>query len=151
MGFDNNFFQYRKKTYKQIKGTAMGSNVAPAFANLYLIFDELSLRENSKDNLFPKLYMRYIDDIFFIWDKTISELLQFKKSLIETTSLNITFDTNSSEVVFLDLRIFKGISLDLPILWIGNYTKKVLIYIYILLQLVMFQLTINFVDYRRKH
>ncbi len=105
----NNYFQYNGITYKQICGTAMGSNVAPAFANLYLIFHELSLKSPKYDK-FPSFYLRYIDDVFFVWEHSLADLLVFQNSLESTSGLKYNFTSDTSSVIFLDLRIFKGFS-----------------------------------------
>jgi len=52
--------------YLQVKGIAMGTRMAPSYANLYMG----SLEEdflNSEDSK-PDLWLRFIDDIFFVAD-----------------------------------------------------------------------------------
>ena len=55
--------KYNDKVYKQIDGTAMGTLVAPPFANLFLFILERILLLKYKEYIL--FYKRYIDDIFF--------------------------------------------------------------------------------------
>ena len=57
--------KYNDKVYKQIDGTAMGTSVAPPFANLFLFILERILLLKYKEYIL--FYKRYIDDIFFIF------------------------------------------------------------------------------------
>ena len=59
----NNFvFDYH--SYLQTSGTAMGTKMAPCFANLFRASIEQTFIDNSP--LTPLFYMRFIDDIFVI-------------------------------------------------------------------------------------
>ena len=51
----NNFFNCKGKTYKQIDGVAMGSPLGPTLANAFLCFHEQEcyLKEILKKNAFP--------------------------------------------------------------------------------------------------
>lgn len=64
----NNFFHYNKKIYHQRCGTAMGTQIAPAYENLFMGRSEdmhiLSGHQYRENFL---LYKCYIDDLFFIW------------------------------------------------------------------------------------
>ena len=78
----SNVFRFNKQLYKQIKGTAMGTPMAVNYANLFL--DKLEtemLREyEKKTKLRPLIWMRYIDDIFFIWtngEDTLTDFIKF--------------------------------------------------------------------------
>jgi hypothetical protein len=92
--------------YRQINGTAMGTNVAPPYANLFMAFHELIWKKNP---LFPKFYRRLLDDIFFIWENSYEELLDFIKMMRETTpSLDFTYEIDNLKGNFLDITIYKG-------------------------------------------
>ncbi|CAJ0951440.1 unnamed protein product [Ranitomeya imitator] len=65
----SNFFLFQDNFYLQIRGTAMGSNVAPQYANAYMadfeeniIYKQALFREN------VIVWKRYIDDVFCIWE-----------------------------------------------------------------------------------
>ena len=59
-------FLYRDKLYRQIDGVAMGSPLGPTLANFFLAHIELKIFAEHK-NYYPKLYCRYVDDIFAIF------------------------------------------------------------------------------------
>ncbi|XP_075450419.1 uncharacterized protein LOC142491563 [Ascaphus truei] len=72
-----NYFKFEQTFYLQTAGTAMGSNVAPSYANLYMTdFEEQFIypTEHYKRMLF---YCRYIDDLLFLWEGTEEELIHF--------------------------------------------------------------------------
>lgn len=63
-----NSFMYKDVHYLQVKGTAMGSTMAPNYASLYVGFFEREFVFNRSHNTFFHhigLWRRYIDDIFF--------------------------------------------------------------------------------------
>lgn len=59
----NNNFLFNGNNYLQIGGTAMGTALAPAYANLFMrkLEEEFFNKEANK----PYIWKRYIDDIFF--------------------------------------------------------------------------------------
>jgi hypothetical protein len=62
---ENNYLEYAGKVYRKCKGTAMGSNVAPAYANIFMAFHEVSMWRII--GLQP-FYIRYLDNILIIVD-----------------------------------------------------------------------------------
>jgi len=96
--FENNFFTYNKKFYKQIKGIAMGTKCGPSLANIYLhIMETLFLTIHR-----PLYYSRYIDDIFIIVKKNFDILILTK--FFQNLVLNI--ELNNKIVFFLDLSCY---------------------------------------------
>jgi hypothetical protein len=95
--FDNNYFTYNKKFYKQVKGIAMGTKCGPSIANIYLYILEKNFLFIHK----PLHYSRFIDDIFII---TSSD---FDISILQTFfhNLKLNIDSNNNLVNFLDLTI----------------------------------------------
>ncbi|PIK43184.1 hypothetical protein BSL78_19969 [Apostichopus japonicus] len=61
----NNNLVFGNKHYLQIHGTAMGTKMAPSFANIFM--GNLEKEFLSRQNLKPHTWLRYIDDIFMIW------------------------------------------------------------------------------------
>lgn len=106
---DNNCFQVGNNYYHQKIGIAMGSAFAPAFANIFVAMCELQWKQKYPLE-YPKLYLRYIDDIFCIWDIPHDKANEFIETKMNTfsKSLSFTYETSSEEATFLDLKIFKG-------------------------------------------
>ena len=61
--------------YLQIHGTAMGTKMAPSYANLFLGYFEAKALENAPFQ--PHTWFRYIDDIFMIWTEGLDNLKVF--------------------------------------------------------------------------
>ena len=61
----HNNFVFDDHSYLQTSETAMGTKMAPCFANISLASIEQTLIDNSP--LTPSFYVRFIDDIFMIW------------------------------------------------------------------------------------
>lgn len=68
----SNNFTFDDKHFLQIGGTAMGTKVAPSYANIFM--GELKAKMLETVPFQPFLYLRYIDDIFLSWTGTVSEL-----------------------------------------------------------------------------
>lgn len=96
----NNYLIFNNNTYKQIKGTAMGTPVAVAYSNLVL------LEMESRINIHHIFYKRYIDDLFRICPNSDSAR-NFITSFNAINS-NIQLDQISIDRkgVFLDLNIY---------------------------------------------
>jgi len=62
---NNNYFEFNNKIYRQKLGTAISTKFAPAYANLFMGRLEERLVEASVDE--PWVWMRLIDDAFYIW------------------------------------------------------------------------------------
>ena len=58
-----NHFEFNGKHYHQVSGTAMGTKLAPSYANLFMAKFEGKYVYTYP--LQPKLWKRFIDDIFF--------------------------------------------------------------------------------------
>ena len=110
-----NNFQFNGHHYIQKKGVAMGSKVSPSFAILYMdFFERTHVYTYHKQ---PYLYLRYIDDIFLIWQHQEEELHQFIDFLnTREPSIKFTSHISQSEATFLDMQIIRtpnGIKTDL--------------------------------------
>lgn len=102
-----NIFTFAGKVYRQIKGTAMGTRMAPTYANIFMAkIEEEFLKERQ---LRPVLYLRYIDDILMIWTHSKNELDTFLKDLNNYhPHLKFTHSISEETVTFLDIDIYKG-------------------------------------------
>ena len=100
-----NNFQFNGEHYLQISRTAMGTKVAPSYANLFMARLEKKLLEKVKTDLQIELplYLRYIDDIFFIFLYSETKLEQFM-TLMNSYHKTIKFTEEHSrnEIIFLD-------------------------------------------------
>ena len=55
---------FRGQIYRQKFGTAMGSPVSPLVANLFMEYLEQKLLDTAPMEMKPRLWKRYVDDIF---------------------------------------------------------------------------------------
>ena len=62
---NNNYFEFNGKIYRQKRGTAIGKKCAPAYAILFMSMLEERLLEALVNQ--PLVWMRFINDVFFIW------------------------------------------------------------------------------------
>ncbi|CAN8013568.1 unnamed protein product [Ixodes persulcatus] len=72
---ENNNFEFEGRHFLQTRGTAMGTKMAPNYANLFMA--DLDSRFLSSRFLQPLFYKRYIDDIFMVWAHGESALIDF--------------------------------------------------------------------------
>ena len=102
----HNYFTFKDKDtfYVQTKGTAMGTKMAPQYANLFMTNIENQLfRTTSKQPLFFK---RYIDDCFIVWTHGEDALLQFQQDFCNINpSIQLTMEYSDTSVNFLDTTI----------------------------------------------
>ena len=76
---ENNVFSLNDEYFLQVCGTAMGTRMAPCYANIFMA----ELEENFLSGYPYKLlaYDRYIDDIFIIWSHGLDLLHNFINSI----------------------------------------------------------------------
>ena len=107
LSLEGNDFQFNGKHYLQISGTAMGKKFAPHYADITMAYWE---RENlRKCDKQPTLYLRYLDDIFMIWEHTVADFEQAFQ-ILNSAHPNITLKSNiqEQELEFLDVLVYKG-------------------------------------------
>ena len=75
------FFEFNSKIKQQVSGKAMDTKFSPPYACLFIDKFETSFLETQQ--LQPLVWLRYIDDIFFIWTLGEEEVNIFLKSLNE--------------------------------------------------------------------
>lgn len=80
---EENVFLFKETYYLQIRGAAMGSNVAPPYANTFVdmveesfIFNNVLFKENCTCGF------RFLDDVFVIWESDLNALSLFLHILI---------------------------------------------------------------------
>ena len=100
-----NNFVFNDDNYIQINGASMGTKCAPTYSSLFMgRFEEINILPRIKD--FILLYVRYIDDIFFIWKGTEQELLNFftEINLVHPT-IKFDYEFSRKSVNFLDSKV----------------------------------------------
>ena len=99
-----NNFDFADRHYLQVGGTAMGTKVAPSFANTFMgWFEDVYVYTYHKQ---PYIWVRFIDDIFVIWVHGKDQLDDFIHYLNNCLP-SIKFEAESSHqsVNFLDVTI----------------------------------------------
>ena len=75
----NNIFEHDNSVFKQLRGTALGTKMAPPYPIIFM--DSLGEDILSNSLLNPLVWWRYIDDIFMMWEHEEKELQKFLKLL----------------------------------------------------------------------
>lgn len=95
-----NNFVFNDEHFLQVNGTAMGTRVAPSYANIFM--GDLEKRMLQEAPFKPYSWLRFIDDIEMKWTDTRSHLDEFIE-FINNYHPSIKFTVNVSEnSIFLD-------------------------------------------------
>ena len=80
-----NLFQFTRRNYLQIHGTAMGTKMAVAFGNIFMA-DIVS-----QSVVKPTVWKRFIDDIFSLWDTGKHDIERFieQTQIIQQSNLRL--------------------------------------------------------------
>ena len=100
----NMYFEFNGEHYIQIGGTAMGTALAPNYANIFM--DKFETKAINNYHLKPLIWKRFIDDIFLIWTHGQNELdkfVDYLNSLHDT--IKFTSESSTKEVNFLDTTV----------------------------------------------
>ena len=102
----NNIFEHDSSFLKQLRGTAIGTKMAPPYAIVFLgDLEEKILKESDKN---PLVWWRYIDDIFMLWQHGENELKKFLEFLnCYHPTIKFTADYSKEKINFLDVEIIK--------------------------------------------
>ena len=99
-----NNFTFNSKHYLQKHGTAMGTRMAPSYANLSLGKFERDALLNSPHQ--PYLWLSFIDDIFMTWTAGPEKLKAFVDYLNNLHStIKFTCSHSPSNIPFLDVMV----------------------------------------------
>ena len=90
----NNYFEFDSKFKKQISGTAIGTKFAPPYACIFM--DKVEREFLEAEDTKPWVWLRYIDDIFFIWAEGENKLESFLQPL-NTFHPNLKFTHEKSK------------------------------------------------------
>ena len=92
---------YKDKMFRQIDGVTMGSPLGPSLANFFLAHIECKLFEN-EISCKPRLYMRYVDDIFAVFSENCNFKDFFDLLNSQHNSLSFTYEEGTDVLPFLD-------------------------------------------------
>ncbi|CAF4089010.1 unnamed protein product [Rotaria magnacalcarata] len=111
---DNNIFMFDGTYYKQIKGIAMGSSIAPTIANLTIGYLEINLYEKVKERMGEDIHLyikehwyRYIDDCQLLWPFGNENLAVFTNILNELNeAIKFVREENTQKLPFLNIMLY---------------------------------------------
>ena len=102
-----NSFQFNGKDYLQTHGTAMGTIMAVAFANIFMESIEKEILRQSINK--PLTWKRFIDDVFCLWDTNKEEIEHFiEQANSYHPTIKFTAEVSQLETTFLDTTVYKG-------------------------------------------
>ena len=99
-----NNFEFDNNHFIQLHGTAMGTRMAPAYANLFM--GDLEEKLLAQFPLKPYLWWRYTDDIFMVWthgEDKLEDFINHINSLHST--IKFTHEFSKSHISFLDVTV----------------------------------------------
>jgi len=101
-------FTFNGEHYIQIKGTAMGTTVAPNFANVYMgrLEDKFVYQTEWANWLI--LWVRFIEDIFLTWkgdEDSLTDFLDYLNNVVPP--IKFTHEISTHSVNFLDTKVLK--------------------------------------------
>ena len=100
----NIFFEFNGEVKRQKSGTVIVTKFAPHYACIFL--DAVETEVLASQYLQPFLWLRYIDDIFFIWTYGEKKLVQLLNELNNFhPNLSFPYETSKNNVSFLDLNV----------------------------------------------
>ena len=101
---ENNVFEHNGSIFKQKQGTAIGTKMAPPYAILFMSYLEELLLDSFP--LKPKVWWRYIDDIFLLWEHGEDTLKQFIDHLNKAhPTIKFTAEYSKNKINFLDVEV----------------------------------------------
>ena len=105
----HNFFRFGRQIYHQLDGVAMGNNLAPPFAILFMHTIETRLLQDSPFQ--PILFRRYIDDIIILWThgrQRLLELIERFNASHERIKFTHELSCDSGCIDYMDVTIAVG-------------------------------------------
>ncbi|XP_054290083.1 uncharacterized protein LOC129005267 [Macrosteles quadrilineatus] len=100
---NSTYFYFDGKYFEQTEGAAMGSPLSPVAANLFMEHLERNAMESAI--LKPKIWLRYVDDVWAVWPHGRNKLTEFLDHLNSINS-NIKFtmeEERDRKLPFLDV------------------------------------------------
>ncbi|MCP4652952.1 MAG: hypothetical protein GY858_06160, partial [Candidatus Omnitrophica bacterium] len=100
------FFCYAKELYRQKAGLPMGSRLSPVLANIYM--EEMETMVLELFPVQPKMYTRFVDDIFLLYDASKFHLEKFVglfNAQHPNIRLTVEKENSKKELAYLDLLV----------------------------------------------
>ena len=100
----NNYFEFDRSVFQQVSGTAIGTKFALPYACIFM--DRLENNFFETQTLKPLVWLRYIDDVFFISTHSEEELKEFMREMNSfDANIKFTYEYSDKRVSFLDLQV----------------------------------------------
>jgi len=102
----NNILRFGHQTYRQVSGVAMGNQVAPPLAIIFMHFLESEAIASAAFK--PSLFKRYIDDILMIWRWGMNRLQCFIDHLEGAhpkISFTYEYTSDSKPISYMDVEL----------------------------------------------
>lgn len=105
---NHNFFQINNKFFQQNEGTAMGNSLSPFMANLFMGRFETDLKNQLV--YFPRIWIRYVDDVFAIFDTSKCNIQNFINDInSKCPSIKFTYELEKdNRLPFLDMYVIRN-------------------------------------------
>ncbi|KAJ8948045.1 hypothetical protein NQ318_003379, partial [Aromia moschata] len=99
---------YNGEYFQQHEGTAMGNSLSPFIANLFMSKFETEVKD--KFEYFPRVWFRYVDDIFAVFDTKAISLDNFVAKLNNRfPTIKFTYEVEHNEQLpFLDVLVIRN-------------------------------------------
>ena len=99
-------FMHNKRFYKQVEGIIIGNSLGRTMANFFMAYsEEKTFAEKSNAPLLSKFYLRYIDDVYAIFDsnQNCDEFLPILNA--QHQSVKFTVEKAAYSLPLLDVEI----------------------------------------------
>ena len=97
-------FMHNERFYKQVEGIIMGNPLGPTMANFFMAhLEEKNLGEKCNGPLLPKLYLRYIDEAYAIFNSNQNYDEFFPILNAQDQSAKFTVEKATESLPFLDV------------------------------------------------
>ena len=106
-----NLFQFCGSNYLQTHGTAMGTKMAVAFANIFMA--RIDKQILSQSCIKPLSWKKYINDVFSLWNTSQNKIESFvEKANNFHSTIKFSAEVSETEITFLDTKVYKGVRFD---------------------------------------
>lgn len=102
----NSYLTFKDVLYHQVDGTAMGTSVAPTYANIVVYMLERTLLSEFESQLY--LYHRFLDDVLVYIHADAAASFQMRLNQLHPKLIFEFSAPSRSEASFLDLLVYKG-------------------------------------------